>query len=208
MKSVPHTHRTCATLALLAALAGAVVAEWQGCESSDDCAQTVPGKTSCCHVGDRRCLTMDSCAWANKVDKTNRNCDCIAPGVKGRHVARWGACRLSSDCDTGLVRGQQLHCHRGDRRCLTDADCAWANLVDRTGRDCSQPTDYHCYNGKLEHELGETSYYFGDFECGGECPKCHNIDPCNVDSDCECGNCQQDLDPSIHYCWPKHPTVP
>eukprot|EP00727_Mastigamoeba_balamuthi_P009317 m51a1_g5007 hypothetical protein (414) ;mRNA; f:243334-245902 len=125
--------------------------EWEGCDDSSQCDQPyIPrGEVVCCHAGDRRCMTMSSCRWANKVDKTNRNCDCIAYDFRGGHVPRWGGCKVTSDCDpvpVGNKPGQPLFCHYGDRRCLTDADCKWANAVDHTKRDCSHMVD-HCYNG-------------------------------------------------------------
>eukprot|EP00727_Mastigamoeba_balamuthi_P009286 m51a1_g4980 hypothetical protein (173) ;mRNA; f:33259-35527 len=148
--------RAVLALAVVLAAGAAATGEWEGCETSDECAQTVPGKKSCCHAGDRRCLTMDSCAWANKVDKTNRNCDCITNNVRG-HAPHWGDCVRTSDCDVGV---QALYCHKGDRRCLTDADCKWANYVDHKSRDCAHVVD-HCFNGVHDY------YPDGDLEAWG-----------------------------------------
>eukprot|EP00727_Mastigamoeba_balamuthi_P002361 m51a1_g12121 putative rhs repeat-associated core domain-containing protein (395) ;mRNA; f:1046-4125 len=102
--------------------------------------------------GDRRCMSMNTCRWARKKDKVNRNCDCIAPCVDAGHVPNWGDCKLTSDCDDHPVRGQALYCRKGDKRCLRDDDCKWANKVDKTNRDCSRVID-HCFNVPKSVEL-------------------------------------------------------
>eukprot|EP00727_Mastigamoeba_balamuthi_P013983 m51a1_g9207 hypothetical protein (159) ;mRNA; r:6363-6839 len=133
----------------------------------------------CCHSGDRRCMSMNTCRWARKKDKVNRNCDCIDDNRVGGHVARWGGCEVTSDCDEHPVGGDHpLYCRVGDRRCLTDSDCEWANLVDKTNRDCNQVYG-HCINGYKDKDLGET-----DTDCGGECPGCGFHLFCKKDSDC------------------------
>eukprot|EP00727_Mastigamoeba_balamuthi_P001316 m51a1_g11181 hypothetical protein (349) ;mRNA; f:68-2483 len=156
---------------------------WGDCSSGDDCLTPEGADTMCCHSGDRRCMSMNTCRWARKKDKVNRNCDCIAPYVDAKHVARWGGCKYTSDCDDNPVNGQPLYCRIGDRRCLLDDDCKWANLIDKTNRDCEHVID-HCLNGLRDGDLGES-----DNDCGGECRKCHFRERCNKDSDCVGGKC-------------------
>eukprot|EP00727_Mastigamoeba_balamuthi_P013399 m51a1_g8682 hypothetical protein (137) ;mRNA; r:183040-183746 len=119
----------------------------------------------CCHAGDRRCMSMNTCRWARKKDKVNRNCDCIDSHVYAGHVPNWGDCKYTSDCDEHPVRGQALYCRKGDKRCLRDDDCKWANKVDKTNRDCSRVID-HCANGIWDGNLGES-----DIDCSGECDR-------------------------------------
>jgi hypothetical protein len=45
----------------------------------------------------------------------------------------WGRCDNSNQC-----KDPNLFCRVGDRRCLADADCNWANDVDKTKRDCTR----------------------------------------------------------------------
>lgn len=43
-------------------------------------------------------------------------------------------CLISNDCTACADH----YCRVGDHRCLTDDDCAWANSVDHTNRDCTR----------------------------------------------------------------------
>ena len=64
-RSQSSTCRSSATKA-----GGAVLPEWSPC--GDDPQSCVQGTS--CRVGDRRCLTDASCAWANQMDRTQRDC--------------------------------------------------------------------------------------------------------------------------------------
>eukprot|EP00727_Mastigamoeba_balamuthi_P005126 m51a1_g14611 hypothetical protein (198) ;mRNA; r:1207749-1208434 len=145
------------------------VPHWGGCSSTADCDPTpVQGKPVCCHVGDRRCLTMDDCDWVNWIEKAPepRNCDCIAE--RGGSAKRWDSCKLSSECDPGLTTDKKrLCCPVGDSRCLTKDDCddnTWA----------------HCYNG-----IWDPSEYETDIDCGHTCfRKCAAGEHCELHEDC------------------------
>eukprot|EP00727_Mastigamoeba_balamuthi_P000256 m51a1_g10227 hypothetical protein (218) ;mRNA; r:140333-140986 len=179
---------------LLCGLCAGLVPHWGSCQATSDCDRTlVQGKPVCCHVGDRRCLTMDDCDWVNWIEKAPepRNCECIAD--RGGNAKRWDSCRLSSDCDPGpTANGQRLCCHEGDRRCLTKDDCEWANMIGHTRNDCSchsEEGQQHCYNGCRDLDLGET-----DVDCGRGCDrKCPSGYPCNVGRDCENGHCDLNM---------------
>eukprot|EP00727_Mastigamoeba_balamuthi_P005140 m51a1_g14624 hypothetical protein (140) ;mRNA; r:1236084-1236932 len=110
-----------------------LVPHWGGCSSTADCDPTpVQGKPVCCHVGDRRCLTMDDCDWVNWIEKAPepRNCECIAPGHRGGSAKRWDSCQHTAECDPGLTTdNKRLGCRLGDRRCLTKDDCDWVNWI-------------------------------------------------------------------------------
>eukprot|EP00727_Mastigamoeba_balamuthi_P010721 m51a1_g6271 putative cysteine proteinase (441) ;mRNA; r:146218-147801 len=105
---------------------------WEGCTASKECA-TSEGSEHFCRVGDRRCLTDGDCDWANSVDHTQRDCMPLGPFHLGT-TPRWHGCTRTRDC----VAGSGTACHVGDRRCLTDDDCAWANYADKKNRNCSQ----------------------------------------------------------------------
>jgi len=65
-------------------------------------------------------------------DTPDHWCSKARPELKGK-VKTWAQCASSDECaDT------TAYCHKGDRRCLTDAQCNWANGVDFTTRDCSR----------------------------------------------------------------------
>ena len=49
------------------------------------------------------------------------------------NVATWGACTNSQEC-----AGADSFCRVGDKRCLSDSECAYANSVDKTNRDCTR----------------------------------------------------------------------
>lgn len=63
---------------------------WQGCSSSNDCSEE---DTFFCHVGDRRCLRMDDCEWANQVDHTSRDCTPMA-GSRKMDAERSNECAM------------------------------------------------------------------------------------------------------------------
>eukprot|EP00727_Mastigamoeba_balamuthi_P001126 m51a1_g1101 hypothetical protein (1114) ;mRNA; f:111446-117065 len=160
--------------------------------TDNECDPTpVQGRSVCCHVGDRRCLTMDDCDWVNWIEKSKepRDCQCIAPKRRGGSGKRWDSCQASSECDPGLTTdGKRLCCHLGDRRCLTRADCEWANWVENKTRECACISD-SCFNGqKDQHEA--------DVDCGLWCPnKCQKDLNCVGDGDCQSGKCIFDDDP-------------
>eukprot|EP00727_Mastigamoeba_balamuthi_P009336 m51a1_g5024 putative cysteine proteinase rd19a (874) ;mRNA; f:338564-342835 len=106
------------------------VGTWQACTSSRDCATTEESRRYC-RIGDRRCLTDADCDHANAVDHTQRDCRWMGPYHLGM-TPRWNGCTTSRECVVGAS------CHVGDRRCLTDDDCDWANGADHTHRNCSQ----------------------------------------------------------------------
>eukprot|EP00727_Mastigamoeba_balamuthi_P000962 m51a1_g10863 putative cysteine protease domain containing protein (1058) ;mRNA; r:26430-31553 len=154
--------------------------------SNDDCDPTpVQGKPVCCHVGDRRCLTMDDCDWVNWIEKLpeKRNCECIAPGRRGGSAKRWDSCQRSSECEPGLTTdNKRLCCHLGDRRCLTKDDCEWVNWIGHTSHPCTCITD-SCFNGYL-------NFNEADVDCGRDCPgKCKEFQKCWSNSDCLSGVC-------------------
>jgi len=60
----------------------------------------------------------------------NANCSLQSALEKGGH---WGPCTDSNEC----VQADNW-CRVGDKRCLTDADCKWANSVDKKQRDCTR----------------------------------------------------------------------
>eukprot|EP00727_Mastigamoeba_balamuthi_P000960 m51a1_g10861 hypothetical protein (209) ;mRNA; f:23505-24131 len=187
-----------ATLAILAALAGvdAAIPHFGHCESSDDCDTAfVHGYPLCCHVGDRRCLTMGDCEAANAADNTTRNCECIARWQTAGYAKRFASCELSSDCDPApTADGQYLCCRMGDRRCLTRGDCEQANADNHTSRSC-ECTLERCYDDEVDGDEPER-------DCGRSCPtKCPVLANCNVDADCQTGFCKMCLeDGCYNYC--------
>eukprot|EP00727_Mastigamoeba_balamuthi_P012101 m51a1_g7513 hypothetical protein (207) ;mRNA; r:300533-301153 len=159
----------------------ALVPHWGSCQSNDDCDPTpVQGKPVCCHVGDRRCLTMDDCDWVNWIEKLpeKRNCECIAQGHSGGSAKRWDSCQRTAECDPGLTTdNKRLGCRMGDRRCLTKDDCDWVNWISHTNNDCSVIPE-HCFNGYPDG--GEP-----DIDCGKVCPnRCDWGKHCNERADC------------------------
>eukprot|EP00727_Mastigamoeba_balamuthi_P004850 m51a1_g14363 hypothetical protein (179) ;mRNA; r:227077-227613 len=174
---------------------------WAHCESTADCVPTNPqGQRLACHVGDRRCLTVADCAWANAVDQTSRNCDAIADGLRGGYAPAWAPCNASSDCDPAPWSDYKLSlwCHRGDRRCLADIACVLQHVSegpDKTLAICEHEVD-RCFNGVKDGS--EPSV-----DCGGDCTrKCKEGQLCLKDTECEHGFCvpQWNLRPVVGYC--------
>eukprot|EP00727_Mastigamoeba_balamuthi_P000104 m51a1_g10090 hypothetical protein (199) ;mRNA; r:100217-100933 len=135
MKALLHVVVLLHALGLCAGL----VPHWGSCQATSDCDPTpVQGKPVCCHVGDRRCLTMDDCDWVNWIEKAKepRDCDCIAN--RGGSARRWDSCGLSSECDPSPTSdGTHLCCREGDNRCLTKDDCDWVNWIGHTQHNCA-----------------------------------------------------------------------
>eukprot|EP00727_Mastigamoeba_balamuthi_P004841 m51a1_g14355 hypothetical protein (180) ;mRNA; r:197687-198226 len=169
-----------ASLVLLLCVALRAWSSWEKCDDYWDCF----GGTHC-RVGDQRCLSDRDCEWANRVDNTHRNCDIIPINMAVGHVQPWGSCNATVDCDpTPIHGGVAVYCHVGDRRCLTDGQCRWANNKDHTSRDCSHVLD-QCYND--HRDRGET-----DRDCGGVCSRERKCQPgqwCSQNSDCQSGHC-------------------
>jgi hypothetical protein len=65
-------------------------------------------------------------------DNPDHWCSKAKPQLKGK-VNVWANCASSDECADPTA-----YCHKGDRRCLTDAQCNWANGVDFTTRDCTR----------------------------------------------------------------------
>ncbi len=74
--------------------------------------------------------------------ETKKISSCGELGRDCNTVAHWNGCSNSDQC-----AGPEIFCREGDRRCLTDADCTWANSVDGGNRDCTRiPRSGHCPN--------------------------------------------------------------
>eukprot|EP00727_Mastigamoeba_balamuthi_P004840 m51a1_g14354 hypothetical protein (274) ;mRNA; r:195157-196109 len=52
-------------------------------------------------------------------------------------VQRWLNCSRTDDCEPGGPQ-RLLYCRAGDRRCLSDADCAWSSLANAAAVDCTR----------------------------------------------------------------------
>jgi hypothetical protein len=48
-------------------------------------------------------------------------------------VSLWGACQTSFEC-----KDEDAYCRVGDKRCLRDSDCNYANQQDKTNRNCAR----------------------------------------------------------------------
>ena len=74
--------------------------------------------------------------------QTKKISSCGELGRDCNTVSHWNGCANSDQC-----AGPEIFCREGDRRCLTDADCTWANSVDGGNRDCTRiPRSGHCPN--------------------------------------------------------------
>lgn len=105
---------------------------YEGCDEQTLCeGDDKDGNRPYCRVGDRRCLTNGDCDFANFADGTDRDCQAlVGPQTRGAYQ---GPCDETTICDR-----EDLFCRRGDRRCLTDGDCDFANNKDGTDRDCTR----------------------------------------------------------------------
>eukprot|EP00727_Mastigamoeba_balamuthi_P000959 m51a1_g10860 hypothetical protein (704) ;mRNA; r:4089-23025 len=148
--------------------------------SPRDIVHPARGKPVCCHVGDRRCLTMDDCDWVNWIEKAPepRNCECIATNHSSGSAKRWDSCQRTAECDPGLTTdNKRLGCRLGDRRCLTKDDCDWVNWIGHTNNDCSVIKE-SCFNGVRDGSEP-------DVDCGKACPtKCGWGLECTETADC------------------------
>jgi hypothetical protein len=79
-------------------------------------------------VGDKRCLTDSQCKYGNFIDKTKRDCTRVMRSTKKDYEKATS----SNECING-----KSFVRKGDKRCLTDTQCNYANFVDKTKRDCT-----------------------------------------------------------------------
>eukprot|EP00727_Mastigamoeba_balamuthi_P011998 m51a1_g7420 hypothetical protein (145) ;mRNA; f:87-521 len=95
---------------------------WGPCNYTEDCGlRTKPKNTDiACRVGDRRCINIDECNWANWVDHLARDCS-IAPSCSD---GVWSPNDGETDVDCGgrcVAFGKT--CSGPNLRCNSDRDC-------------------------------------------------------------------------------------
>eukprot|EP00727_Mastigamoeba_balamuthi_P004839 m51a1_g14353 hypothetical protein (276) ;mRNA; r:193732-194774 len=61
----------------------------------------------------------------------------VAAAAAAVPVQRWLNCSRTDDCEPGGPQ-RLLYCRAGDRRCLSDADCAWSSLANAAAVDCTR----------------------------------------------------------------------